>query len=195
MTQPCRGTTSLRDPRRPESSKTRTVGQTDDVKIRDAVETDIPKITDIFNQAIPDGDAEWTEVLHTVEGRRSWWKDRRANGQPVIVADVDGHVLGLASYGDFRDSSRREGFRFVCEHSVYLDAGARGTGAADALMDELCDRAQASGLRRMIATVDAFNERSIAFHVRRGFVEVGRMPDIGFTFDTWRTMVLLQLDL
>ena len=46
-----------------------------------------------------------------------------------------------------------------------------------------------------IGTIDAFNERSLAFHLRRGFVEVGRMPDIAFTFDTWRTMVLLQLDL
>ncbi|MGB3735855.1 MAG: N-acetyltransferase family protein [Ilumatobacter sp.] len=165
------------------------------MKIRDAVDADIPTITDIFNQAIPSGDAEWTEVMHTVDGRTEWCRDRRASGRPVIVADVDGCVIGVASYGDFRDSSRREGFRFVCEHSVYLADSARGTGAADALMDELCERARANGLRRMIATVDAFNERSIAFHERRGFVEVGRMPDIGFTFDTWRTMVLLQLDL
>ena len=170
-------------------------GQTGGVRIRDAAEADISTITDIFNLAIPDGDAEWTEVLHTVEGRRTWWEDRRASGRPVIVADIGGRVVGLASYGDFRDSSRREGFRFVCEHSVYLDPSARGTGAADSLMDELCDRARANGLRRMIATIDAFNERSIAFHLRRGFVEVGRMPDIGFTFDTWRTMILLQLDL
>ncbi len=165
------------------------------MEIRDAVEADIPTITDIFNQAIPDGDAEWTETLHTVEGRHEWWQGRRASARPVIVADIGPRVVGVASYGDFRDSSLREGFRFVCEHSVYLDASARASGAADALMDELCDRARANGLRRMIATVDAFNERSIAFHLRRGFVEVGRMPDIGFTFDTWRTMVLLQLDL
>lgn len=165
------------------------------MKIRDAVEADMATITDIFNQAIPAGDAEWTEVLHTVEERRGWWKDRRATGRPVIVADLDGRVIGVASYGDFRDSTLREGFRFVCEHSVYVDATARGNGAADALMDELCERARTNGLRRMIATVDAFNERSIAFHVRRGFVEVGRMPDIAYTFDTWRTMVLLQLDL
>ena len=104
-------------------------------------------------------------------------------------------MVGVASYGDFRDSTRREGFRFVCEHSVYVDEAARGTGAADALMDELESLARANGLRQMVATIDAFNERSVAFHARRGFVEVGRMPDIGFTFDTWRTMVLMQLDL
>lgn len=165
------------------------------MQIRDAVEADIPTITDIFNEAIPGGDAEWTEKPHTVDERTRWWADRCAAGRPVLVADDGDDVVGVASYGDFRDSDLREGFRFVCEHSVYVSDAARGTGAADALMDELCARARANGLRRMIATVDAFNDRSIAFHRRRGFVEVGRMPDIGFTFDTWRTMVLLQLDL
>ena len=166
------------------------------VSVRPATDADVGRITAIFNQAIPRGDAEWTERFHTEDDRRSWLHDRIATGRPVIVAHGDDlKVIGVASYGDFRESTCREGFRFVCEHSVYLDDAARGTGAADALMDELESLARANGLRRMVATIDALNERSIAFHQRRGFVEVGRMPDIGFTFDTWRTMVLLQLDL
>jgi len=164
------------------------------VVIRDATDHDVGTITDIFNQAIPDGNAEWTETLHTEAERREWMAERISSGRPVIVADA-GAVIGVASYGDFRESSCREGFRFVCEHSVYLDRSARGSGVADALMDELESRAHAAGLRRMIATIDEANPASIAFHARRGFVEVGRMPDIGYTFGTWRTMVLMQLDL
>ncbi|WP_051063038.1 GNAT family N-acetyltransferase [Ilumatobacter nonamiensis] len=168
--------------------------------IRSASEADADRITDIFNQAIPAGDAEWTETLHTVEERREWMRSRFDSGRPVLVAVAEGtdgvdDVIGVASYGDFRESTCREGFRFVCEHSVYVDDRARGSGAATLLMDELESAARANGLKRMVATIDALNERSIAFHRRRGFVEVGRMPDIGFTFDTWRTMVLLQLDL
>lgn len=168
------------------------------VEIRDAREADIAKITDIFNQAIPGGDAEWTEELHTVDERMQWWRQRLDDGRPVLVAvdeARDEPVIGVASYGDFRDSTCRGGFRLVVEHSVYLDAEARGTGAADALMDELCERARQAGLRWMVATIDGANERSVAFHARRGFVEVGRMPDIGFTFDTWRTLVLMQFEL
>ena len=164
-------------------------------QIRPATDADVSRITDIFNQAIPAGDAEWTERLHNDDDRLVWLHDRAAAGRPVIVAELDETVVGVASYGDFRDSTLREGFRFVCEHSVYVDGSARGTGAADALMDELESIAKANGLRQMIATIDASNERSVAFHARRGFVEVGRMPDIGFTFGTWRTMVLMQLDL
>jgi L-amino acid N-acyltransferase len=165
------------------------------MQIRDATDADVVAITDIFNQAIPDGNAEWTETLHTTDERLDWLRGRVSSGRPVIVADRDGVVIGVASYGDFRDSTCREGFRFVCEHSVYLDRNARGSGAADALMDVLEERARTNGLLRMVATIDEANPASIAFHRRRGFVDVGRMPDIGFTFDTWRTMVLLQLDL
>ncbi len=165
------------------------------ISVRPATEADVGRITDIFNQAIPGGDAEWTERSHTDAGRLAWLRERVASGRPVIVAEQDGSVIGVASYGDFRDSDLREGFRFVCEHSVYLDDAARGTGAADLLMDELESIARSNGLRQMVATIDALNERSIRFHERRNFVEVGRMPNIGYTFDTWRTMVLMQLDL
>ncbi len=165
------------------------------VQIRPATDADVRRITAIFNQAIPAGDAEWTERLHTDAERLAWLHDRIGAGRPVIVAEHDGDVVGVASYGDFRDSTLREGFRFVCEHSVYVDDTARGIGAADALMDELESIARTNGLRQMIATIDSSNGRSVAFHARRNFVEVGRMHDIGFTFDTWRTMVLMQLDL
>ena len=165
------------------------------ISVRTATEADVGRITDIFNLAIPGGDAEWTERMHTNDERLAWLREREATGRPVLVADDDGEVVGVASYGDFRDSALREGFRFVCEHSVYVDDAARGSGAADLLMDELESVARANGIRQMVATIDAFNDRSIRFHSRRGYVEVGRMPDIGYTFGTWRTMVLMQLDL
>lgn len=40
------------------------------MEIRDAVDADLATITDIYNQAMPNGDAEWTEVFHTVDDAR-----------------------------------------------------------------------------------------------------------------------------
>lgn len=176
------------------------------VRVRDAVAADLEAITDIFNQAIPAGNAEWTEHLHTVDERRNWWNGRLASGRPVLVATMapateavgasgDERVIGVASYGDFRDSACREGFRFTAEHSVYLDESAKGSGAADLLMDELETRARTAGIRMMLATIDGSNEPSIRFHARRGYEETGRLPSVGYTFDTWRDFVVMQLDL
>lgn len=48
----------------PSAEQPRASRQTDPMEIRDAIESDIDTITDIFNQAIPAGDAEWTETMH-----------------------------------------------------------------------------------------------------------------------------------
>jgi L-amino acid N-acyltransferase len=169
------------------------------IEIRDAAHDDLEKITDIFNQAIPAGNAEWTEQLHSVDERLDWWRGRVASGRPVFVAvRTDGttpEVIGVASYGDFRDSTCREGFRFTAEHSVYLDESAKGSGAADLLMDALEAHARRAGIRMMLATIDGTNEPSIRFHARRGYVETGRLPAVGYTFSQWRDFVIMQLDL
>lgn len=169
------------------------------IAVRDATRDDIDKITDIFNQAIPAGNAEWTESLHTVDERVDWWHGRIADGRPVFVAEQSGGagpaVIGVASYGDFRESTCREGFRFTAEHSVYLDDEARGSGAADLLMDALETHAREAGIRMMLATIDGTNEPSIRFHARRGYIETGRLPAVGYTFGQWRDFVIMQLDL
>jgi phosphinothricin acetyltransferase len=169
------------------------------IAIRDATRDDIEQITDIFNQAIPAGNAEWTERLHSVDERIEWWNGRLAAARPVFVAEqIDAEhrdVMGVASYGDFRDSTCREGFRFTAEHSVYLDRRAKGSGAADLLMDAVEAHAREAGIRMMLATIDGTNEASIRFHARRGYVETGRLPAVGYTFDRWRDFVIMQLDL
>ena len=47
----------------------------------------------------------------------------------------------------------------------------------------------------MIGAVDGANEASIRFHERLGFVEVGRMPEIGAKFGRWCDLVLVELRL
>ena len=40
--------------------------------------------------------------------------------------------------------------------------------------------------------IDGENPASIGFHERLGFVEVGRLPEIGRKFDRWLDLVLMQ---
>jgi phosphinothricin acetyltransferase len=44
----------------------------------------------------------------------------------------------------------------------------------------------------IVAATDATNEGSIRFHQRAGFVEVGRMPEVGQLRGKWRDLVLIQ---
>jgi L-amino acid N-acyltransferase YncA len=47
----------------------------------------------------------------------------------------------------------------------------------------------------MIAAVDSGNERSLTFHARVGFREVGRLPGVGDKWGQRLDLVLLQREL
>jgi hypothetical protein len=44
----------------------------------------------------------------------------------------------------------------------------------------------------MVAGIDSENEGSLRFHARAGFLETGRMPEVGQMRGLWRNLVLLQ---
>ena len=162
------------------------------VLIRDAEDRDLPQILELANAFLSTTTTEWTETPHTLQDRRAWLESHRQAGEPVIVAEVSGEVAGFASYGDFRDSQKWPGYRFVVEHTIHVQEKHWHRGVGRALIEASCQRALVGGKRVMVGAVDAENVGSIRFHERCGFVEVARMPGIGFKFNRWLTLVLLQ---
>ena len=169
------------------------------ITIRDASIADLPAIVDLLNALLGSTTYEYTETPHTVASRRPWFEDQRQRGFPVIVAETglagDGvgrRVVGFASYGDFRDSVARPGFRHTVEHTVHVARQWQGRGIARSLMEALIGRAVAAEVHVMIGAIDATNRGSIEFHERLGFVEVGRLPDAARKFGRWCELVLLQ---
>jgi phosphinothricin acetyltransferase len=157
--------------------------------VRDATSADLPAILAILNEAIAHSTAVWSLAPATLSSRRAWLDERQGRGLPVLVA-VDGEeVLGFASFGDFRPF---EGYLHSVEHSVYVAKSARGRGVGQALLEALVERARAMGKHVMIAGIEAGNATSIRLHARLGFVETGRMPEVGRKFDRWLDLVLMQ---
>ncbi|AVP67751.1 GNAT family N-acetyltransferase [Rhodococcus hoagii] len=160
--------------------------------IRDATTGDLPGILEIHNEAIANSTAIWDETLADLDERRRWLDDRRANGFPVLVADVDGAVAGYASYGVWRAKS---GYRYTVENSVYVHVDHHRRGIATALMTALIERARAGGIHVIVASVESSNTTSIALHERFGFRIVAQMPEVGRKFGRWLDMTYLQLTL
>ena len=160
--------------------------------VRDARITDIEAITDLYNAWIPTHTITWTEVLETYEQRAEWFEHQLRDKFPVLVADIEGHVVGFASYGHFRGEGKWPGYMQTVEHSVHVHEGYWGRGVGRALVEGLIERANAADIHVMVAAVDAQNEASIRFHQHLGFVEVARMPEIGRKFGRWLDLVLMQ---
>jgi L-amino acid N-acyltransferase YncA len=81
------------------------------------------------------------------------------------------------------------------EHSIHVrrDARSRGVGGdAFAAMETIL---RARGAHIMVAGVDSENGGSLRFHTRVGFIETGRMPEVGQMRRSWRDLVLPQKSL
>jgi phosphinothricin acetyltransferase len=157
--------------------------------IRDATEADLPRILQIYNHAIIHTTAVWTLTPVTLENRRTWLRDRVANGFPVLAAEDDGDVAGFASYGVFRPF---EGFRHTVEHSVYVHETARGRGIGRLLLGAVLAHAEAHGVHVVVGAIDAENGASIALHKSAGFVEAGVLRESGRKFGRWLDMLSMQ---
>lgn len=157
--------------------------------IRPAAEADLPAITAIYNEAGVQTTASYDLEPVQVDERRAWWQAKLAKDHPVLVAELDGVVTGFAAYGTFRDKA---GYAHTVEHSVYVADGHRASGVGRMLMLALLDHAKGHGVHAMIGVLDADNEASVAFHEKLGFVEVGRMPEVGFKFGRWLDAVFVQ---
>jgi L-amino acid N-acyltransferase len=158
--------------------------------LRDATEADLPVIRDIYNDAVEHTTAIWNETLVDLENRLDWFKARKAKGFPVVVAELDGRVVGYASYGDWRTF---DGYRHTVEHSVYVDRDCRGRGAGQALLRELIVRASKARIHVMIAGIETGNLASIRMHEKLGFRTAGTFLEVGIKFGRWLDLTCMEL--
>lgn len=110
-------------------------------------------------------------------------------GLGFFVAEEEGEVLGFATYGQFRAGI---GYAKAMEHTVILAPEARGKGLGKALMNRIEFHARDRDAHSMIAGLSAENEDGIAFHAKLGYAEVARVPEVGWKFDRWMDLVLMQ---
>jgi L-amino acid N-acyltransferase YncA len=162
------------------------------VHVRDAVDGDMPVLRDLYNALIPTTTVAWTEAPETLRERLAWFRRLQRDGYPVLVADVDGHVVGFAAYASFRGEGKWPGYRYTVEHTIHVHEDYWSQGLGRALLEALIERARTLGVHVMVAAVDGANTESIAFHERIGFTAVGHMPEVGRKFDRWLDLVLMQ---
>ncbi|AGE28801.1 MULTISPECIES: GNAT family N-acetyltransferase [Pseudomonas] len=160
--------------------------------IRDAIESDLPAIRAIYNDAVLNTTAIWNEQPVDLANRQTWFQARQAQGYPILVSIENDEVTGYASFGDWRPF---EGFRYSVEHSVYVRHDQRGKGLGPRLMQALIERARTCGKHVMVAAIESGNLASIHLHERVGFITTGQMPQVGIKFGRWLDLTFMQLAL
>ncbi len=82
--------------------------------IRDAVESDLQHINDIYNHYVVHSTCTYQYEPSTLAERRAWFAEHDA-AHPVTVATRSGEIVGWGSLSWFRT---RIGYRFTVENTV-----------------------------------------------------------------------------
>lgn len=160
--------------------------------IRPATLNDLEEILAIYNDAIVNTTAVYSYHAQTLEDRKAWFEQKQADGYPVVVFDVDGHVAGFATFGPFR---AWPAYKYSIEHSVYVNTDYRKQGIGRKLLQAIIDLAKAGEYKTLVAGIDAANDKSIWLHEKLGFTHSGTVRNAGYKFERWLDLAFYQLDL
>jgi phosphinothricin acetyltransferase len=164
------------------------------LSIRPAADADLPAIRDIYNHYVRTSTVTYDEVESTAETWAAKAERIAAAGIPFLVAERDdGELLGYALGQPW---SPKSAYRFTIENSIYLAPSAAGQGIGWALLARFLDACRDASFRQVIAVIsDRGTDASIALHRKAGFVDVGRLTEVGEKFGEPQGVFLLQKSL
>jgi phosphinothricin acetyltransferase len=147
----------------------------EEMKIRDAVESDLPAIIKIYNAAVATRVATAQLEQVTLEDRRDWLKEHSADRHPFWVLEIDRQIAGWLTLKPFLP---RCAYRGTAEVSVYVDEQFRRRGIGRTLLGEAIARAPSLKIKAMVGLIFAHNEPSLRLFEQLGFERWGLLPRV-----------------
>lgn len=159
------------------------------VLIRDAQKTDLAAITEIYNEAILTTTATFDTEPKSL-GEQEHWFNAHNERYPLIVAEIQGKVVGWASLSKFSD---RCAYARTAELSFYVKDGFRGMGIGKKLLESILLKGKEAGLHTVISKITSNNETSLHLHEEAGFEYIGVMREVGIKFGQMLDVTMMQL--
>ncbi len=156
--------------------------------IRAAQRSDAEAMREIYNEAVRTTTATFDTEPRSLDEQVDWLDHHDAT-HAVLVAELDGTVVGWASLSPWSD---RGAYDRTAEISVYVGSRWRGRGVGRALIRGILTAAQECHLHTILARVVVGNPVSRSLHVTAGFKPVGVMHEVGYKFDRFLDVELLE---
>lgn len=159
-------------------------------QIRDATLADMPAVQALYAHYVLHELATFELVPPTLEEMCSRRQAILESGLPYLVAQIDQEIVGYAYAASYRP---RPAYRYTVEDSVYLSPNHKGMGLGAALLGEVIRRCEQGPWRQMVAVItQGGTAGSAELHQKLGFLEVGRMPNVGYKFNRWVGTLIMQ---
>jgi phosphinothricin acetyltransferase len=158
------------------------------VNLRLARPEDAEATREIYNTEVTGSTVTFDLVPRSIDDQLAWL-DQRSGAMAVVVAEIDGQVVGFASLSPYRD---RPAYATTVEDSVYVHNDFRGQGVARALLAEVLDIASTRGFHTVMARIVGGHDASIGLHSSLDFEIVGTEREVGRKFGKWLDVVIMQ---
>jgi phosphinothricin acetyltransferase len=159
------------------------------IQLRAATEKDLASILDIYNEAVLNTTATFDTEPRSLEKQRAWFFSHKKI-HPVLVAEDNGTVLGWASLSPWSD---RCAYDTTVEISVYIHKDHRGRGLGSRLLEEVIRLGKNLEIHTVLSRITQGNETSIHIHERCGFKTIGVMKEVGYKFNRFLDVHMMQL--
>ncbi len=157
--------------------------------IRGIDTADTSRVNEIYNMYIVGSHVSFDTEAWTDEVRGRWLAQIQENGYPVLVAEIDGLVVGAAWAGHWRDKAA---YADSVETTVVFDSDYTGAGTGTVLYAALLEELRTRGFHRAYAIIALPNDASIALHKKLGYTEIGVLDEAGFKDDQYVSTMLMQ---
>lgn len=164
-----------------------------DVKIRAAIESDLPAIVNIYNAAIPSRLATADLEPVTVDDRRAWFAEHSPDFRPLWVLEIKGEIAAWIALNSFYGG--RAAYNPTAEVSIYIAPNYQRRGYGSLLVKHVigeCDRLK---ITTLLAFCFDHNSSSIRLFERFGFVQQGHLPEIAVLDGEKRGLSIMALKL
>jgi L-amino acid N-acyltransferase YncA len=160
------------------------------INMRSAKEADMPRVAEIYNQAIDLGYVTADTEHVSVESRKEFWLTlTQKQDRPFWVAENDGKVVGFFYFRNFYD---RPAYRITAEIGIYIDISEKGKGLGKLILDYCIKQAPEMGIENILALIFASNKNSMALFEKAGFEKKGEFKDIARYGVGYNDLVILQ---
>ncbi|WP_395320397.1 GNAT family N-acetyltransferase [Fructilactobacillus frigidiflavus] len=140
-----------------------------------ATANDLPKIVEIYNQAIPGRLATADLDPVTVASKQAWFQAFDANQHPIWVIKVNHQIAGWVSLAAFHE---RAAYRKTVEISIYFDQQFQHQGLGQQALTFVETQVKRLGVTTIVALIFAHNQPSQGLFLKNGFEKWAHLPDV-----------------
>lgn len=158
------------------------------LRFRDAIQEDLPRIVAIYNTTIASRMVTADTSPVSVESRQKWFDEHSPSKRPLWLVEDQHTIVGWVSFQSFYG---RPAYDATVEISIYLDEQQRGRGLGKQILQYCIDKAPGLGIHTLLGFIFAHNLPSISLFEKMGFREWANLPDIATLDGVERSLKIL----